>query len=56
MTNNTVMHFQVQMNLPVHLQHDCAIDDREAKHPDPAQQDAPECAGLEVHDEDLHRH
>lgn len=55
------MHFQVQvrgpeMNLPVHLQHDCAVDDGEAKHPDPAQQDAPEGAGLEVHDEDLHRH
>lgn len=44
------------MNLPVHLQHDSAVDDGEAEHPDPAQQDAPEGAGPEVHDEDLQRH
>lgn len=45
-----------EINLPVHLQHDSAIDDGEAEHPDPAQQDAPEGAGPEVHDEDLQRH
>lgn len=41
------------MNPPVHLQSDGAVDDGEAEHADPAQQDAPEGARLEVHDEDL---
>lgn len=45
-----------EMDLPVHLEHDGAVDDGEAEHPHPAQQDAPEGAGPEVHDEDLQRH
>lgn len=39
--------------VPVHFQRDGSVDDGEAEHPDPAQQDAPERAGLEVHDENL---
>lgn len=38
---------------PVHFQRDDAVDNREAEHADPAQQNAPERARLEVHDEDL---
>lgn len=41
--------------LPVHLQCDGAVDDGEAEHPDPAEQDAPEGARLEVQDENLQR-
>lgn len=39
--------------LPVHLQSDCAVDDGEAEHSDPAEQNTPERTRLEVHDEDL---
>lgn len=44
------------MNQPVHLQCDCAVDDREAEHPDPAEQNTPESTRLEVQDEDLQTH
>lgn len=39
--------------LPVHLQCDGAVDDGEAEHSNPAEQNTPERARLEVHDEDL---
>lgn len=45
----------ISANLPVHLQGDYAIDDGEAEHSDPAEQNAPEGARPEVHDEDLLR-
>lgn len=43
-------------DLPVHFQRDGAVDDGEAEHPDPAQQNAPERTRPEVHDEDLQTH
>lgn len=42
-------------NLPVHLQSDGPVDDGEAEHPDPAEQNTPEGTRLEVHDEHLKR-
>lgn len=39
--------------LPVHLQCDCAVDDGEAEHSDPAEQNTPERTRLKVHDENL---
>jgi len=42
-----------QSDLPVHLQSDRPVDDGEAEHSDPAHQDTPEGARLEVHDEHL---
>lgn len=43
-------------DLPVHFQCDGAVDDGEAEHPDPAQQNAPERTRPKVHDEDLQTH
>lgn len=42
-------------NRPVHFQRDGAVDDGEAEHSDPAEQNTPERTRFEVHDEDLQR-
>lgn len=40
-------------NLPVHFQSDCPVDDGEAEHSDPAEQNTPERTRLKVHYEHL---